>query len=115
MAAATRFRVAAVRRPPGATVRGRADAAAARGLGSEAVPTLQLGPDETLHVLVPSTALAGEVQALSPRVRAHRFDPADGPPTGAAAGAQVLVPRGGGALPDGLLDALPRLRLVQLM
>jgi phosphoglycerate dehydrogenase-like enzyme len=79
------------------------------------VPTLDLGPDETLHVLVPSTALAGEVEALSPRVRAHRFDPADGPPTGEATRAQVLVPRGGGELSDEVLGALPRLRLVQLM
>jgi phosphoglycerate dehydrogenase-like enzyme len=79
------------------------------------VPTLQLGPDETLHVLVPSTALAEEVEALSTRVQAHRFDPADGPPTGEATQAQVLVPRGGGALPGEVLDALPRLRLVQLM
>jgi phosphoglycerate dehydrogenase-like enzyme len=79
------------------------------------VPTLELRPDEPLHVLVPSTALAGAVEALSPRVRAHRYDPADGPPTGEAARAQVLVPRGGGALPDGVLEALPELRLVQLM
>ena len=78
-------------------------------------PVLPLGPDETLHVLVPSQALADAVCALSPRVRGHRFDPADGAPTGAAAGAQVLVPRGGGDLTDGLLDALPQLRLVQLM
>jgi phosphoglycerate dehydrogenase-like enzyme len=79
------------------------------------VPTLDLGSDETLHVLVPSTALAGQVEALSPRVRAHRFDPADGPPTGEATRAQVLVPRGGGGLSDEVLGALPRLRLVQLM
>ncbi|WP_222265199.1 2-hydroxyacid dehydrogenase [Modestobacter marinus] len=78
------------------------------------MPTLELGPDEPLHVLVPSTALAEAVEALSPRVRAHRFDPADGPPTGEAARAQVLVPQSGGALPDGVLDALPELRLVQL-
>ncbi|WP_369134480.1 2-hydroxyacid dehydrogenase [Modestobacter sp. I12A-02662] len=78
------------------------------------MPTLELGPDETLRVLVPSTALAEAVEALSPRVRAHRFDPADGPPTGEAARAQVLVPQGGAALPDGVLDALPELRLVQL-
>jgi phosphoglycerate dehydrogenase-like enzyme len=74
-----------------------------------------VGPDETLSVLVPSTALARAAEALSPRVRAHRFDPADGVPTGEAATAQVLVPRGGGNLPDELFAALPRLRLVQLM
>ena len=74
-----------------------------------------VGPDETLHVLVPSTAVAAAVEALSPRVRAHRFDPADGPPAGEAAQAQVLVPRGGGTLSPQVFAALPRLRLVQLM
>ena len=75
-----------------------------------------LGPDETLTVLVPSQALATTVEAVSSRVRAHRWRPADGPPKGAAAGAQVLVPRAGGAgVPDGLFEALPRLRLVQLL
>jgi phosphoglycerate dehydrogenase-like enzyme len=76
---------------------------------------LPLDPDEPLHVLVPSRALADVVSALSPRVRAHRYDPADGVPAGEAAAAQVLVPRGGGELPEGFLAALPRLRLVQLM
>ena len=80
-----------------------------------AAPVLELGAEETLHVLVPSRAVASAVEALSPRIRAHRFDPADGMPTGEATEAQVLVPRSGGALPPGLLDALPRLRLVQLM
>ena len=61
-------------------------------------PVLDLGDDETLHVLVPSRALAEAVQAVSPRIRAHRFDPADGVPTGEAAQAQVMVPRGGGEL-----------------
>ncbi|MGY1602903.1 2-hydroxyacid dehydrogenase [Geodermatophilus sp. SYSU D00815] len=74
-----------------------------------------LGPDETLHVLVPSTALARAVEALSPRVRAHRFHPTDGVPTGEATRSQVVVPRGGGELPADVLAALPRLRLVQLM
>ena len=63
-------------------------------------------------MLVPSGALAEAVQALSPRVRAHRFDRRDGLPTGEAAQSQVLVPRGG--LDTELLDALPRLQLVQL-
>jgi phosphoglycerate dehydrogenase-like enzyme len=80
-----------------------------------AAPVLELAPDETLHVLVPSRALGEAVESLSTRVRAHRFDPADGVPTGEATQAQVLVPRGGGELPPELLDALPRLRLVQLM
>ncbi|QNG38988.1 2-hydroxyacid dehydrogenase [Geodermatophilaceae bacterium NBWT11] len=53
------------------------------------------------------------LEGLSSRIRAHRFDPADGPPTGEAARAQVWVPDGSG-VPDGLFDALPRLRLVQL-
>jgi phosphoglycerate dehydrogenase-like enzyme len=80
-----------------------------------AAPVLDLGADETLHVLVPSRALAEAVEAVSPRVRAHRFDPADGVPTGEAAEAQVMVPRGGGELTAEVWDALPRLRLVQLM
>jgi phosphoglycerate dehydrogenase-like enzyme len=78
-------------------------------------PVLELGPEEVLHVLVPSRALASAVEAVSPRIRAHRFDPAEGVPTGEATQAQVLVPRGGGELPGEVLDALPRLRLVQLM
>ena len=78
-------------------------------------PVLDLGADETLHVLVPSRALAEAVEAVSPRIRAHRFDPADGVPTGEAAEAQVMVPRGGGELSAEVWDALPRLRLVQLM
>ena len=78
-------------------------------------PVLDLGADETLHVLVPSRALAEAVEAVSPRIRAHRFDPADGVPTGGAAEAQVMVPRGGGELTAEVWDALPRLRLVQLM
>ncbi|MGY1622277.1 2-hydroxyacid dehydrogenase [Geodermatophilus sp. SYSU D00965] len=74
-----------------------------------------VGPDETLHVLVPSSALAAAVEEVSPRVRAHRVTPADGPPTGEAAQAQVWVPGGGTGVPDGFLAALPRLRLVQLL
>jgi phosphoglycerate dehydrogenase-like enzyme len=81
------------------------------------VPYLSLEPDEPLHVLVPSRAIGAAAEALSPRVRAHRIDPADGPPAGEAALAQVWVPRSGGVtLPDnGFLDGLPRLRLVQLL
>jgi phosphoglycerate dehydrogenase-like enzyme len=82
---------------------------------STAAPVLELGPEETLHVLVPSRALAEAAEAVSPRVRAHRFDPADGLPRGEATQAQVLVPRGGGELAAEVLDALPELRLVQLM
>jgi phosphoglycerate dehydrogenase-like enzyme len=74
-----------------------------------------VGPDETLHVLVPSSALAAAVEEVSPRVRAHRVTPADGPPSGEAAQAQVWVPGGGTGVPDGFLAALPRLRLVQLL
>ncbi|MGY1833604.1 2-hydroxyacid dehydrogenase [Blastococcus sp. SYSU DS0510] len=77
--------------------------------------TLELAADETLHVLVPSRRLADAVEALSPRVRAHRVPPAEGPPRGEPAQAQVWVAGGGSAAPpDGFLDALPRLRLVQL-
>jgi phosphoglycerate dehydrogenase-like enzyme len=81
------------------------------------VPHLPLDPAEPLHVLVPSRAIGAAVEALSPRVRAHRIDPADGPPTGEAALAQVWVPRSGGATIPGrdFFDALPRLRLVQLL
>jgi phosphoglycerate dehydrogenase-like enzyme len=78
-------------------------------------PVLTLGPEETLHVLVPSTALVEAVQAVSPRIRAHRFHPDEGVPTGEAALAQVLVPRGGEDIAPEVLDALPRLQLVQLM
>ena len=74
-----------------------------------------VGPDETLHVLVPSRAVAETVEALDPRVRAHRYDPTGGLPEGEATRSQVWVPRGGGKLPDGLFDAVPGLRLVQLM
>jgi phosphoglycerate dehydrogenase-like enzyme len=81
------------------------------------VARLTLGPDEPLHVLVPSTALGAALEALSPQVRAHRIEPADGPPQGDAALAQIWVPRAGGAsLPgDAFFAALPRLRLVQLL
>jgi phosphoglycerate dehydrogenase-like enzyme len=80
------------------------------------VPRLTLDPDEPLHVLVPSTAIGAAVEALSPRIHAHRIDADAGPPTGDAALAQVWVPRSGGAtVPDDFLGALPRLRLVQLL
>ncbi|RBY86603.1 phosphoglycerate dehydrogenase [Blastococcus sp. TF02A-30] len=65
---------------------------------------------------MPSRALADAVEAVSPRVRAFRVDAADGPPSGEAAQAQVWVPRSGGAdLPPGFVEALPELRLVQLL
>src|SRR3954465_5774277 len=81
------------------------------------VPHLPLGPDEALHVLVPSRALGEAVEALSPRVRAYRVNADDGPVSGDATLAQVWVPRSGGAsVPDnGFLESLPRLRLVQLL
>ena len=81
------------------------------------VPHLPLDPDEPLHVLVPSRAIGAAVEALSPRIRAHRVNADDGPPEGEATQAQVWVPRAGGTtLPDnGFIEALPRLRLVQLL
>jgi phosphoglycerate dehydrogenase-like enzyme len=80
------------------------------------VPRLTLQPDEPLHVLVPSTAIGEAVEALSPRIHAHRVNAEDGPPTGDAALAQVWVPRSVGAVfPDGFIAGLPRLRLVQLL
>jgi phosphoglycerate dehydrogenase-like enzyme len=80
--------------------------------------TLDLAPDQPLHVLVPSAELAAAAEALSPRVSAHLVDPQAGPPTGEAAQAVVWVPPGQRAagLPDnGFLDSLPGLRLVQLV
>jgi phosphoglycerate dehydrogenase-like enzyme len=74
-----------------------------------------VGPDETLHVLVPSGALGAAVEEVSPRVRAHRVAPGALPADGEARQAQVWVPGGGVAIPDGFLEALPRLRLVQLL
>jgi phosphoglycerate dehydrogenase-like enzyme len=81
------------------------------------VPHLLLQPDEPLHVLVPSRAIGTAVEALSPRVRAHRIDADEGPATGEATRAQIWVPRtSGAAIPDnGFLDALPHLKLVQLL
>jgi phosphoglycerate dehydrogenase-like enzyme len=81
------------------------------------VPTLSLAPDEPLHVLVPSAAIGAAVEALSPRVRAHRVDADEGPVTGEAAQAQIWVPRAAGATfpENGFVDALPRLQLVQLL
>jgi phosphoglycerate dehydrogenase-like enzyme len=76
------------------------------------VPTLELAADEPLHVLVSSRRLKDAVEALSPRVRAHRWEPEAGPPHGEAARAQVWVPSTR-TPPEGLLEALPRLRLVQ--
>ena len=78
---------------------------------------LQLDPEETLHVAVPSAEVAAALEELSPRVRAHAVDPRDGPPTGDARLAQIWVPRNGSpGVPDnGFLEALPRLRLVQLL
>lgn len=74
-----------------------------------------VGADETLHVLVPSRALGAAVEELSPRIRAHRVAPDKLPPDGAACDAQVWVPGGGVAIPEGFLEVLPRLRLVQLL
>jgi phosphoglycerate dehydrogenase-like enzyme len=81
------------------------------------VPSLNLRPDEPLHVLVPSTAIGAAIEDLSPRVRAHRIDADAGPAVGEAARAQIWVPRTSGAvIPDnGFLDALPHLQLVQLL
>lgn len=86
------------------------------GLESAAVPRLSLQSDEQLHVLVETATVRDAADALSPRVRAHLVDPADGAPTGAAAGAQVWVPRNGspGVPGNGFLGGLPRLQLVQL-
>jgi phosphoglycerate dehydrogenase-like enzyme len=81
------------------------------------VARLQLEPDETVHVAVPSAELGAALEALSPRVRAHPVDPDAGPPGGDATQAQIWVPRNGSpGVPDnGFLEALPRLQLVQLL
>jgi phosphoglycerate dehydrogenase-like enzyme len=81
------------------------------------VPTLDLPADAPLSVVVPSTALAAAVEAVSPRVRAYPVRAEDGPPSGEAAAAQVWVPAMGGPSPSDaqFLAALPRLRLVQLL
>ncbi len=81
------------------------------------MPHLPLEPGEPVHVLVPSRAVATAVEALSPLFRAHRINADEGPPVGEATQAQIWVPRTSGAvIPDnGFLDALPRLRLVQLL
>ncbi|GAA4321658.1 2-hydroxyacid dehydrogenase [Klenkia terrae] len=76
---------------------------------------IDLPDDAELHVLVPSRGLAEHLEQLDPRVRAHRVDPTEGAPTGDAARAQVWVPAGGSGIPDGFLDGLPDLQLVQLM
>jgi phosphoglycerate dehydrogenase-like enzyme len=76
-----------------------------------------VGPDEVLDVLVPSRALAAAVEAVSPRVRAHRWSVLDGMPSGDAARSKVWVPRSGGAdLPEPeFFAALPDLKVVQLL
>jgi phosphoglycerate dehydrogenase-like enzyme len=74
-----------------------------------------VGPDEPLHVLVPSRAVARAVEAVSPRVHAHRVPPGELPPAGEPSQAQMWVAGGGAAIPDGFFEALPRLRLVQLL
>jgi phosphoglycerate dehydrogenase-like enzyme len=81
------------------------------------VTRLDLPADEPIHVLVPSRTIGKGIEALSPRFRTHRVDPADGPVTGEAAQAQVWIPRNGspGIPGNGFLASLPRLRLVQLL
>jgi phosphoglycerate dehydrogenase-like enzyme len=76
-----------------------------------------LGPDEALDVLVPSSALAAAAEAVSPRIRAHRWTGSDGPPSGDATRSKVWVPRSGGAPHPGdeFFAALPDLRVVQLL
>ena len=83
------------------------------------MPRLTLEPDEPLHVLVPSPRhRRRRSRRCRPRVRAHRVD-ADRRRRrpGTPRSAQVWVPRSGGAVApgDGFLEALPRLRLVQLL
>jgi phosphoglycerate dehydrogenase-like enzyme len=74
-----------------------------------------VGPDETLHVLVPSNAVGAAVESVSPRIRAHRLAPGELPPDDAARQAQVWVPGGGVDVGERFFAGLPRLRLVQLL
>jgi phosphoglycerate dehydrogenase-like enzyme len=76
-----------------------------------------VAPDEVLDVLVPSRALAAAAEAVSPRIRAHRWAAADGPPSGDAARSKVWIPHSGGAPAPGeeFFAALPDLRVVQLL
>ena len=77
--------------------------------------TLDLDPDEPLHVLVPP-AIAEAVAAVSPQLRVHPFHPRDGAPSGEALRSAVWVPPSGypGA-PGEVVAALPGLGLVQLL
>src|SRR3712207_3413082 len=99
------------------TVRARRERSGWLRLVSALVSEPLVGPDEVLDVLVPSRALAAAVEAVSPRVRAHRWSALDGLPTGEAARSRVWIPRSGGMdLPDGdFFAALPHLRVVQLL
>ena len=77
--------------------------------------TLDLAPDEPLHVAVPP-AIAEAVATVSPRLRVHPFHPRDGVPTGEAVVSRVWVPPSGyPTVPDEVVRALPELRLVQLV
>ena len=77
--------------------------------------TLDLDPDEPLHVLVPPV-IAEAVAAVSPRLRVHAFSPRDGAPSGEARRSVVWVPPSGHPwTPGEVVDALPGLRLVQLL
>ena len=76
---------------------------------------LDLAPDEPLHVAVPPE-IAEALTGVSPRLRLHPFHPRDGVPTGEAVESQVWVPPSGyPTVPDDVVRALPRLRLVQLV
>jgi phosphoglycerate dehydrogenase-like enzyme len=76
---------------------------------------LELAPDETLDVLA-FPAIADAVAGVSPRVRVHPFHPREGVPDGAAVQARIWVPPSGyPTVPDEVVAALPRLRLVQLV
>ena len=79
------------------------------------MPRLPLEPDELLHVLVPSRAIARTVEAVSPRIRAYRIDAEDGrrPVTRPRAGLGAAQQRR--PLPPASSRRLPRLRLVQLL
>ena len=77
--------------------------------------TVDLDPDQPLHVLVPP-AIAEAVAGVSPRLRVHPYHPQDGPPSGEGLRSSVWVPPSGYQwAPGETVDELPHLRLVQLL
>ena len=81
------------------------------------MPHLPLDPTSRCTCWCPPAPSAPPWRRSRPRVRAHRVDPADGPPDRRGrAGPGLGAAHGRRGAPDnGFLEALPRLRLVQLL